>query len=198
MKILPDAERLQLYDAICEYSLNGKEPESISPIANSLFILMRPNIDSSNKRYRASVENGKKGGPPKGNQNARKQPKNNQTKQPKNKQDYDYDLDSDIDSDCDYDTDTQAAKPPRSRFIPPSVEDVREYCKVRGNNIDPQRFVDYYSSNGWMVGRNKMKDWKAAVRSWEQNERSRTEGSNGQTSGDTQCEKWELPRELVL
>lgn len=61
-------------------------------------------------------------------------------------------------------------KPTRTkRFIPPTVDEVREYCIVRSNCVDPQRFVDYYTSNGWMVGKNKMKDWKAAVRTWEQN-----------------------------
>ena len=57
---------------------------------------------------------------------------------------------------------------PSKRFTPPTVDEVRAYCKERGNGVDPQRFVDYYSSNGWMVGKNKMKDWKAAVRTWEQ------------------------------
>lgn len=62
-----------------------------------------------------------------------------------------------------------ADKPPRSRFIPPSVEEVREFCQEKNHSIDPEKFVDYYTSNGWMVGRNKMKDWKAAVRSWAKN-----------------------------
>ena len=62
-------------------------------------------------------------------------------------------------------------KTTRTRFVPPTVDQVREYCEERGNSVNPQRFVDYYSSNGWMVGKNKMKDWKAAVRTWEQKER---------------------------
>ena len=61
-------------------------------------------------------------------------------------------------------------KTTRKRFTPPTVDQVREYCRERGNRIDPQRFVDYYTSNGWMVGKNKMKDWKAAIRTWEQKE----------------------------
>lgn len=55
------------------------------------------------------------------------------------------------------------------RFTPPSIEEVRAYCIERQNNVNPQRFVDHYESNGWMVGRNKMKDWRAAVRTWESN-----------------------------
>lgn len=54
-----------------------------------------------------------------------------------------------------------------SRFIKPSVEEIREYCTERNNQVDPQRFYDYYESNGWKVGKNPMKDWKAAVRTWE-------------------------------
>ena len=66
----------------------------------------------------------------------------------------------------------EAAPPTRAkRFIPPTVDEVRAYCQDRQNGVDPQRFVDYYSSNGWMVGKNKMKDWKAAVRTWEQKDK---------------------------
>lgn len=64
-----------------------------------------------------------------------------------------------------------ADKPPRaSRFTPPSVEEVRVYCAERKNNVDPERFVDFYASKGWLVGKSKMKDWRAAVRSWERSD----------------------------
>ena len=52
-------------------------------------------------------------------------------------------------------------------FVPPTVDEVREYCLARKNGIDPQEFVDYYAARGWMLGKAKMKDWKAAVRTWE-------------------------------
>lgn len=55
------------------------------------------------------------------------------------------------------------------RFTPPTLEDVIAYCNERGNSVDAQHFIDYYTSNGWLVGKNKMKDWKAAVRTWERN-----------------------------
>lgn len=62
-----------------------------------------------------------------------------------------------------------ASPPARStRFKPPTVDEVAQYCFERMNKVNPQKFVDYYTSNGWMVGKNKMKDWKAAVRNWEQ------------------------------
>ena len=66
-----------------------------------------------------------------------------------------------------------------NRFAPPSVDDVRAYCNERHNNVDPERFVDYYTGNGWMVGRNKMKDWKATVRSWERNDYYNNKKQNG-------------------
>lgn len=56
------------------------------------------------------------------------------------------------------------------RFTPPTVEEVQTYCQERQNNIDAERFVDYYTSNGWKVGKNAMKDWKATVRTWEKKE----------------------------
>ena len=59
---------------------------------------------------------------------------------------------------------------PLTRFIPPTVEEVALYCVERRNHVDAGKFVDYYSSNGWRVGKNPMKDWKAAVRTWERSE----------------------------
>jgi len=54
-------------------------------------------------------------------------------------------------------------------FKRPSLEEIQGYCLERKNQVDPQRFLDYYESNGWKVGKNAMKDWKAAVRTWERN-----------------------------
>ena len=53
------------------------------------------------------------------------------------------------------------------RFVPPSLDDVQKYCIERGNSVNAEAFIDFYESKGWMVGKNKMKDWKAAVRTWE-------------------------------
>ena len=57
-------------------------------------------------------------------------------------------------------------------FVPPTIEEVQAYCKERNNKVDAQAFVDFYSSKGWMIGKNKMKDWKAAVRTWERSNNS--------------------------
>ncbi len=61
-----------------------------------------------------------------------------------------------------------------SRFAPPSIEEVRQYCLERKNGIDANAFVSYYESKGWMIGKNRMKDWKAAVRTWESRRKEET------------------------
>ena len=53
------------------------------------------------------------------------------------------------------------------KFVPPTVDEISEYCRERKNNVNPEKFFDFYESKGWMIGKNKMKDWKAAVRTWE-------------------------------
>ena len=58
----------------------------------------------------------------------------------------------------------------QKRFVKPTVEEVRAYCKERNNNVDAEKFISHYDSNGWMVGKSSMKDWKGAVRTWEKND----------------------------
>ena len=88
------------------------------------------------------------------------------------------------DTDTDTDTDTEKGQKKGAkakRFRPPTAEEVAAYCEERGNTVNPEKFVNHYEANGWMRGKTKLKDWKAAVRTWEQNEdekRART-GSNG-------------------
>jgi len=75
-------------------------------------------------------------------------------------------IDKDIDKTrLEEDKNTSKAK----RFTKPTIEDIKSYCQERNNSVDAQRFYDYYESNGWKVGKNSMKDWKAAVRTWERN-----------------------------
>lgn len=59
---------------------------------------------------------------------------------------------------------TKQRKP---KFTPPSVDEVTRYCEERANNVDPEKFVDHYSANGWVRGKTPIKDWRAAVRTWE-------------------------------
>ncbi len=66
--------------------------------------------------------------------------------------------------------------PSSRRFTPPSVDEVEAYCRERGNNIDAQRLVDFYTASGWMRGKSPIRDWKACVRTWEKNGDERNGG----------------------
>jgi hypothetical protein len=80
-------------------------------------------------------------------------------------------IDIDIDKEIDIDKDIEYMDKPLKKNIHPTLEQVQEYCKERNNNVDAERFIDYYTANGWKVGRNIMKDWKAAIRTWEKSEK---------------------------
>jgi len=68
----------------------------------------------------------------------------------------------------DTDTDTDKEKKnKRGAFAPPTLKEVQEYVSSQGYSISPQRFIDFYQAKGWMIGKNKMKDWRAAVRGWD-------------------------------
>lgn len=62
-----------------------------------------------------------------------------------------------------------------NRFTKPTLEEISAYCLERGNNINPQKFYDYYESVGWKVGKNPMKNWQACIRTWEQKEKPKTQ-----------------------
>jgi len=90
------------------------------------------------------------------------------------KEDYDsdYDNDNDNDNDNEYDSSKEEKKEnkQKKKFIKPTFEEVKAYCLERQNKVDPQKFIDYYESIGWKVGRNSMKNWKASIRTWERND----------------------------
>lgn len=59
---------------------------------------------------------------------------------------------------------------PKKVFVKPTLQEISDYCLERNNGINPNKFYDFYESKNWMIGKNKMKDWKACVRTWEQHE----------------------------
>jgi len=74
----------------------------------------------------------------------------------------------------------------KEKFTKPTIEEINSYCKERKNNVDPDRFYNFYESKGWYVGKNKMKDWKACVRTWEKN-----------TSQDSKTPEWFNEEQVV-
>ena len=79
-----------------------------------------------------------------------------------------------------------------NKFIKPTLEEVKQYCIERNNNIDAEHFIDYYNSNGWKVGKNPMKDWKASIRTWE---RRNKEEKNDSTRRNTKSNLSKYDRE---
>ena len=79
------------------------------------------------------------------------------------------------------------------RFKKPTIQEVNEYCIERNNSVNPESFIDFYESNGWKVGKNPMKDWKACVRTWEKN----TTKTKTNSKVDTQLDSWKKAREIL-
>ena len=157
LKNIPPDERLKVYDAIMEYGMYDHDPD-LEGVALAIFLLAKPQIDANNKRY----ENGCK---------AKKKRTVSETEADTKQELIEVEAKEKV-------KEKVKVKDNNKIFKPPTVDDVRAYCTERGNNVDPQSFVDFYESKGWMIGKNKMKDWKAAVRTWERSEtKTRQEGT---------------------
>ena len=144
--------RCDAYDAIIRYALNGTEPDldSMADAAALAFIMAKPVLDSSRKK----AEAGRIGG-------SSKPEANSSNAEANRKRDREGDSEG---------ISKESTKEKQPRFQAPTVAQVREYCRERKNSVDPQRFVSHYEAVGWKIGKNPMKDWKAAVRTWERNE----------------------------
>lgn len=154
---LPPEDFKQAVTAIMRYALDGTA-DDVKGVAKSILIMARPQIDKNNKRY----ENGTRGGrKPNDNQTITKaEPKCISPKPNVNVNDNVNDIKENT---------LKSVK--EKRFAPPTSEDVKEYCREKGLSVDADRFVDFYESKNWYVGKNKMKDWKAAVRNWARSQR---------------------------
>lgn len=133
-------------------------------------------INRYRQKVETAVENGKKGGRPKGSKNQRKTNRKPSSKPNHNQEKSDskatrvLSLYTNTGNSESKGEGVQGEGKAR-RFAPPSVQQVSEYAESKGHpRFDAERFVDFYASKGWMVGKNKMKDWKAAVRNWARSE----------------------------
>lgn len=163
---MDDSVKLEVLTAIIAYGLDGVEPTLSTPISRAIFSIAKPNLDSS----RESIIYGKKGGRPRKNppfpENEPPPFQNSETNKNKKKN---KELEEEKKKNKNKDKESIGAdKPPaRATFSPPSVEEVRAYCDERNNGIDPDAFVDFYTARNWMSGKTKIKDWRAAIRTWE-------------------------------
>lgn len=163
----------ELIKAIYAYQ---KDPDAVpeDPALAFVFELIKQQLDADSQRYKeacaARSEAGKKGGRPKANASDKKQMVSEESKKSKCFSEKAKKADNEYDNDLKENT-IDGVK--EKRFAPPTLENVSEYCREMGyTNVDAARFIDFYTSNGWMVGKNRMKDWKAAVRNWDRREKN--------------------------
>ena len=163
----------ELIKAIYAYQ---KDPDAVpeDPALAFVFELIKQQLDTDGQRYKeacaARSEAGKKGGRPKTNASDKKQMVSEESKKSKCFSEKAKKADNEYDNDLKENT-IDGVK--EKRFAPPTLENVSEYCREMGyTNVDAARFIDFYTSNGWMVGKNRMKDWKAAVRNWDRREKN--------------------------
>ena len=168
------ALRMDCFDAIITYALYGIEPDASQTSAwvQMVFKLVKPQIDANNRKFengKKGAEFGKLGGRPKKDKNPigviDKNPIGVLSETPN----VNVNVNDNVN---DNENIKKVAK--ATRFIKPTVEDIKEYCQERNNQIDPNGFYDFYESKGWKVGNQPMKDWKACVRTWERTSKTET------------------------
>ena len=160
---LGDSAAGRLFKAMLRYAMDGTAPV-LKGKEGVAWTVARQHMDREAEVYEKKVKHLKRGNVPV-----------TEKKGSVSEQDKDKEKDKDKDKDKDkyiY----MGGKPPEAPapkahiyIQPPSLEEIRSYCQERGNQVDPEYFYHYYQSNGWRVGKNPMRDWKAAVCAWETN-----------------------------
>lgn len=172
---LPDDLRLKFYDAMTDYVFNGIEPEDV--IISALITAIKPSLDK---------EDGRKNNGGNHNQTGKNQfLKQKEIEQNQKQLEYlrsipvnsgqtgqfrSIPLETETETETEEKKDNINVIQKKPTFIKPSLEEIEEYCRERNNQVDAQKFYDFYTSNGWKVGKNPMKDWRAAVRTWERSD----------------------------
>ena len=183
LEMLSDEERGKLFSAILNYSEYGEIPQ-FSGALQMAFAFIRTALDRDADKWedkrQKRVESGRLGGIRSGESrreaNEANASKSKQTKQ--NEANEAVPVPAPVPVPV---IETKEAKPPRTRFVPPTVEEVADYCQERGNHVDAQAFVNHYAATNWYRGKTKIADWKACVRTWEQKERTPDHGRRNDT-----------------
>ena len=161
---LPSKKAGELFLHILKY-VNDQNPQTDDLIVNIAFEPIKQQLKRDLLKYEnvktKRSESGKLGGRPKKQKEAKK-PNALIEKQTKAKKAVTV-------TDTVTDTDNDNVKKKRGVFVKPSLQEIKNYCEYRDNDINPSQFFNYYESNGWKVGKNAMKEWKAAIRNWENN-----------------------------
>ena len=161
-KGLSDVELGRLFRALLEYSASGKVPE-LNGRESVAFDFMSANIDRDAESYKDTCNRNREN-ISKRYERIRANTSEYETYQEKEEEKEKEEL---LKKDISNEISKKSTR--QKKFVPPTVEEVAAYCLERKNKVDAAYFVDHYTSNGWKVGKQNMKDWKAAVRTWEKN-----------------------------
>ena len=148
-------DRLTCYEMIMQYVFEGKEPDPTLYIAKAITSPWIEQIDKDAAAYERKCSTNAANAAARWQRELEPQPPTSGTAP----------------------VEEPAPKKLRQRFTPPTVAEVADYCKERGSGIDARQFVDYYTAKGWKVGNASMKDWKAAVRTWDHREHTNAHGN---------------------
>lgn len=153
------ADRLSALEAILAYALDDEELDR-TDAADAIFVLVKPFLDvAARKSKGGKIATRVEEESDKSTERVEEESDNNIKNKKKNKLKVKNNM---LESNT------------RTRFVAPTLDDVSAYCSERGNGVDPQQFIDFYTSKGWKVGDQPMKDWKAAVRTWERRDGRQT------------------------
>ena len=175
-------ERLQIYEAIADYALDGIDPDmsQMNSAVRMAWRLIRPYLEADRTRWENGCKGGKYGylgGAPSekmlGNQNARKHPEQTPKQTPTPL--YNENVNVNVNDN---------ANVRNRRFTPPSIEEVRAYVCDEGLDIDAEEFMDYGIANGWKLSNgNPMKDWRATLRQWHRRKNQQKENQQRKDDG---------------
>ena len=196
LEALDKGKAIEIVLALVKFDRDGVEPDLDfenqleRAVFNNMLDSVRRNRQAYENKCEKNKKNGEKGGRPKNRTVSKKterlseKPNGFLHHDNDNDNDNDNDIDNGIDNDSEnekdngYDNDfLYMRKGANEIFVPPTVGDIEVYCANKGLVVDAEAFVDFYTSKGWMVGKNKMTDWPSAVRNWARN-------SSGQKRGD--------------
>lgn len=206
LKELPAEEFRDIVLAVCAYALDGEETE-LSGVARAIFTLIRPTLEvgrskaeNRSRTEQTSISAEQTGNRPEQTKNKPEQTENKRKQTGNKPEQTRKEKEKEKEREKESENDSYCSPPPPSgpkRFVPPTLAEVQSYVAERQSPVDPQGFIDFYASKGWMVGKTPMEDWKAACRNAETWERwSRTEASAPPKKGlaqaltDRQMEKY--------
>lgn len=165
--------RREVYEIIIDYAITGEMPFIENQAAEMAFEFIKERLNSDRVKYEKRSQAGKIGNEKRWGKKSQTIAKNRKESQTiaKNRLSV---SDTESVSVTDTDTDTESVNIEKKntqkksiRFVKPSIEEVADYCEERHNGINAEKFCDFYEAKGWKIGNNPMKDWRAAVRTWE-------------------------------